>query len=787
MKDRFCCPIDRPLNFETLEDRRLLAGLTTTQGDTALYSDIIKDAFGLYGTGVRIGVISNTYNKLDDPLDPADGAGGDVINGDLPGFDNPFGYNLPVIVRNDPGVSSPTDEGRAMLQIIHDIAPGAELFFYGLGQSWTETNLAAAIRDLRDQGAQIIVDDLTALSAPFFEDGVVTAAIDEVVNQDNVTYITSAGNEGRRSYESTFSPGSSTQIIPGTFAIPHLFAPGDYKQSITIPSGGSISIVLQWTEPYSPPPEFRFNLYLVDSAGQNQFPLVTGSPLNPVRSLIFNNSGSNTEFDLMIAYIGTVPPAQAVQLKYYEAASSSLAPEFNAVFNEYLTNSSTIFAHANSEYAITVGAADYRNTPAFGQAVPIVTDYSSAGGTPIIFPVPETGLRPKPDIVGPDNGNTTFFLEEYLGVYPALDPENDGLPNFAGTSAAAPHIAGLVALMLQANPSLTPAQVKQALIDSAIDMDDPSTTSFDTGFDYGTGHGFVDGLKALTEVIPPKVMDVIISGIGSTHDDYVFSEAIFNGNPVIGSGDQLRTVPVGGANAVRVAFSEMVTNITIDSLRFVGVTTGIELFPTSFIGPSEANDLTATWQFPSAITTSDYYLLSLSDSVEDLDGNALDGDWTNPSRLFQNPTIPGDGPLQHTGISEFPSGDGTAGGDFNFVLTIFPGDAIRDLTINTADLLAVLNNFFGPGGWAEGDFDGDGTPMTPDLLNVLNQFFVSLGPLQWRFDLNQNNAIDQGDLDIWDTYAIDNSAGDYNGDGFTDSLDRQMIENLLDLYFESIG
>ena len=58
--------------------------------------------------------------------------------------------------------------------------------------------------------------------------------------------------------------------------------------------------------------------------------------------------------------------------------------------------------------------------------------------------------------------------------------------SWSGTSMAAPHVAGMVALILQANPSLNPAQVKQLLIDTAIDLGD-------SGKDDYYGYGRIDG------------------------------------------------------------------------------------------------------------------------------------------------------------------------------------------------------------------------------------------------------------------------------------------------------
>ena len=53
--------------------------------------------------------------------------------------------------------------------------------------------------------------------------------------------------------------------------------------------------------------------------------------------------------------------------------------------------------------------------------------------------------------------------------------------------------------MLDANRRLTPDDIYDILEDTAIDMDDPFTLVFDNGFDFGTGHGFVDAEEAVEE------------------------------------------------------------------------------------------------------------------------------------------------------------------------------------------------------------------------------------------------------------------------------------------------
>ena len=83
--------------------------------------------------------------------------------------------------------------------------------------------------------------------------------------------------------------------------------------------------------------------------------------------------------------------------------------------------------------------------------------------------------------MAPDGVNTTSFGP--------IDVEGDGFPNFFGTSAAAPHAAGVAALLKDLNPAASPDEIYNVLKAAAIDMDDPATPGFDTGFDFGSGFG----------------------------------------------------------------------------------------------------------------------------------------------------------------------------------------------------------------------------------------------------------------------------------------------------------
>jgi subtilisin family serine protease len=473
-------------------------GLVTSQGVSALLADDARSTFGFNGTGVTVGVLSDSYNSRG-------GAASDIANGDLPGTGNPLGKTTPVNVLQESSTGG-IDEGRAMLQLIHDVAPGAELAFATAHGG--EANFAKNIRQLATEaGADVIVDDIIYLSEPMFQDGIVARAVNEVV-ANGVAYFSAAGNEGRNSYESAFIP--SSQNLTG-FGQLHDFNPGpgeDVFQRITIPIGGRLIISFQWDSPFfsvnggaGSPNDLDILLFNSSNttilAGSNRANI--GG--DPVEFFSHTNFSSTTQFNLAIAKHSGPNPGL---MKYIVFGDSTI--------NEYNTNSPTAFGHPNASGAQAVGAAFYQQTPEFGVNPPVIESFSSPGPVPILFDAngnrlqnPE--IRQKPEIVAPDGTNTTFFPP----FANARNPEGDAFPNFFGTSAAAPHAAGVAALLLSADPTATPAEIYDALESTAIDMNDPFTPGFDTGFDYGTGFGLIRADRAI-EKLRPDITSLVNQG-----------------------------------------------------------------------------------------------------------------------------------------------------------------------------------------------------------------------------------------------------------------------------------
>lgn len=490
------------------------SGVAYTRGDISMGSDIARKAFNVAGDGVKIGVMSDSYNTiLGNPAQT------DILNGDLPGVGNPDD-SIPVHVLKDYPYGRRTDEGRAMLQIVHDVAPKSELAFRTGFIS--EGDFAEGIKALQQDSCDIIVDDITFITAPFFQDGVVAKAVDEVTGQ-GVSYFSAAGNYGNKSYQHTFSPAPAPNGITGKA---HNFSGGDIFQNISL-TPGNYTIVLQWQDSiYSlfqtqTGTQNDLDIYLTYDNGKTLFGFNRNNiGCDPIEVLPFTVTANSTTNIMIVRAAGT----QNVNFKY-------IVFQGDPTINEYHTGTSTIVGQANAAGAIAVGAALYTNTPAYGVNPPTIASFSSTGGTPV-----NGVIRNKPNITAPNGVNTTVNMG-------GVNIDGDAFPNFFGTSAAAPHAAAIAGLLLQAkkkfyNETLSPAQVRSLLQTYTYDMATP-------GFDFTSGYGFVRADAAMlsfaapTPVINSLVYDTtIVPGTQAftlkIEGDYFTSQSLiyFRGNPL---------------------------------------------------------------------------------------------------------------------------------------------------------------------------------------------------------------------------------------------------------------
>jgi len=186
----------------------------------------------------------------------------------------------------------------------------------------------------------------------------------------------------------------------------------------------------------------------------------------------------------------------------------------------------------------------------------------------------------------------------------------------------------------------------------------------------------------------------------------------------------------------------------------------------------DAEMMTATWQFAS-LPENDHFLISLSDAVTNMQGYRLDGEWVNPACLSEGTSYWGG---SSNVVSHFPSGDGYAGGNFNFIFTLLAGDAnlTGDVTSDDYDIWSA--HLAQDGSFTVGDFNGDG--IVDDAADIA-LFYQNLGGnLQglWMVgDLNFDGAVNDADLAVIAQHqGLTNATwqdGDLNFDGHVNLAD----------------
>jgi hypothetical protein len=457
------------------------SGLIQDAGDIAVEANLVRGGYNLQGDSAKVGVISDSYNTQRTASNNP--ANNDTATRDLPGLYNPVNSDSVKVLLDYP-FGARSDEGRAMLQIVHDIAPKSKLVFRTGFIS--PGDFAIGIRQLQEEGCNVIVDDITYITEPFLRDGTVAKMVDSV-KKLGVSYFSSAGNFSNKSHEQLFNPRPAPAGFPDSVTAHSFNGTGDiYQQLRLLP--GSYTIVLQWDDDiYSIGQTATgtltdLDIYLLDLSGN----LICGYNRvstfgDPVEILAFtvNNSVAFADANLLItkANGGPIP-----LFKYIIFRGSPVSIE-------YQTGATTIVGQANAKGAIAVGAVNYFNTPAFGGALAIAP-YSSVGGTSVRAGSFE--LRNKPDIAAPDGVNTSVNMGADIAA------DSDPFSNFFGTSAAAPHAAAVAALMINgkkryANETLIPDSVKAILQRTALHFGTPNTA----------GAGLIQASVALQEIAMP--------------------------------------------------------------------------------------------------------------------------------------------------------------------------------------------------------------------------------------------------------------------------------------------
>ena len=459
-------------------------GVVTAEGDIAQGVALARSTYKVDGSytkknpaggsplvqRVKIGVISDSYNNRGE-------AATDIAKGDLPSD----GVTL---VGSGDLPSGGIDEGRAMLQIIHDLVPGAKLYFATGARG--EEDFANNIRALRKAGCDIIVDDLRYFTEPVFQDGIIAQAVNDVT-ANGALYFASAGNAGNKNdgtsgvWEGNFVDGGAAPLeLSGRV---HRFASGSAGLFNKITGSTSRLMRLQWSDPWGQSTN-DYDLYVLNSAGtaviaaSTNFQSGNGNPIELVnpqavgsRVIVVQYSGSR-RFLYLSANRGRLEISTRGQTEGHSAAANA--------------------------FSVAAVNAQGRTTLFTGGAANPVEKFSSDGprrvfynanGTPITpgnFLSTGGVVRQKPDIAAADGVKTTL-------------PPGSGLNPFFGTSAAAPHAAAVAALLKSFRPSLTSTQIRSLLTSTALDIEA-------SGVDQDSGYGIIMANRALQEAAKTPIV-----------------------------------------------------------------------------------------------------------------------------------------------------------------------------------------------------------------------------------------------------------------------------------------
>ena len=413
-----------------------------SEGDAAHDVPGARAEYGVDGTGVGIGVLSNGIGTLADRQ----------ASGDLPDS---------VVILDGQAGERYDLEGTAMLEIVHDLAPGAHLYFATAFGS--PAQFAANIEALCEAGADVIVDDVIWFAESAFQDDVVAKGVNAAV-EAGCFYFSAAGNGGNLNdgtasvWEGDFADaGDEPQVGVVSVGDQHEFADGVSANRIT---EWALAYLLKWADPLGASAN-DYDLYLLDESlttvvrastsvqdgEQDPFEVFDGLPGDVGMHLVVVRSEGEARYIRLNAYDGELEHATAGQ----------------------------IFGHVGAESAISVAAVSVlsaRGEDGVFDGSESVETFSSDGPRRMFFQPDGTPITPgsfsstggevldKPDIAAADGVRTS----------------TPGFELFEGTSAAAPHAAAIAALMVEAaggRNRIDPATLRAALTKAALDIEAP--------------------------------------------------------------------------------------------------------------------------------------------------------------------------------------------------------------------------------------------------------------------------------------------------------------------------
>jgi hypothetical protein len=434
-------------------------------------------------------------------------------------------------------------EGRALLEIIHDLVPDAQLFFAAV-----ETNLdyLAAVAWLRDEAkVDVIVDDIAFFNAGPYNGASDVAQVRTQSVAAGVAYVAAVGNSGQAHHRSPFAADGTT--ADGSIA--NRFPNGTTRLLVTVARGAQALVFLQWNGTPFNGAATNFDLIAFDDnrVVDVSVDVQIGRPGDTPTEEVFLDNSQGTAgktFGIQIEFCGTVTPAGTCN----PVPVPSPPPTFE-VFIVGGSNFPLAAADLVREGSVPNGpdAANIITVGAVNVSDGTLEPFSSFGPPPPLVP-----LDVKPTVVGPDGVSTTVDNVPGLG--------GNGLP-FFGTSAAVGHVGAVVAMLLALDPGLRPGAndpfgvlIRSQLAATAVPaVSEPLPNN-------ATGFGRVDAVRAINGIFNGGPVPLLVTTTPVTTDPAF----------TLGPG---QIVTISGVPVV----SFVLTNTGTDTVTVLGVTATVRL------------------------------------------------------------------------------------------------------------------------------------------------------------------------------------------------------------------
>ena len=447
-------------------------GSVTSQGYVAHGANTVVSSLHVDGTGVTVGVLSDSASLTRLAALRASG-------------------DIPLTAAALPGQNGPSDgedEGAAMMEIVHDMAPGANILFATAFTS--EESFADNIVALADAGCKVIVDDISYFDEPAFQDGIVAKAVNTVTAR-GVIYFSSAANSGSLTkgtsgtWEGDFKDGGAVSGVIGSaeggVGRVHNFSAAATQNYDPLTVATSY-VFLHWSDPVGASSN-DYDLYVLNAAG---------TAILGVSADAQDGSGDPIEGVYRAAGF---PVGSRVVVVQYAGVARALHIDTERGALQIATSGAT-FGHNAGLNTVSMAATFWNSAktgikPFTGMANTTET-FSSDGPRKIFYDANGAAITPG-NLLFATNGGTTLQKPD-LTAADGVSTHTPGFLPFFGTSAAAPHAAGIAALVRSVRPDYTVVQTKTAMTATALD-------TVSVGVDRDSGYGITMANGAVSYAI----------------------------------------------------------------------------------------------------------------------------------------------------------------------------------------------------------------------------------------------------------------------------------------------